>query len=210
MELFRKRKENHNHSIILIIISSKILFKSTKPSKLKCRSSQACEDPVTFPPVVFFHVSPSLYPGISWALEQNWHSGWWCQLLLGPAQSHLLHQARDHRCICLLSLLHPGFSSTVGSSHREIPFLSPSQGWMKAGKSFVSNLSPIPDWEAHQCSWAGDEGNICSSFPCLGETSDTKLWILGSHNNPCSLRAYKGPTAHLGIPNFCSNYCTSH
>lgn len=43
-ETAQKEKENH-HSII--IISSKILFKNIKPSKLKCRLSHACVDTVT-------------------------------------------------------------------------------------------------------------------------------------------------------------------
>lgn len=50
---------------------------------------------------------------------------------------------------------------------------------MKAGKS----LPLYPDWEAHQCSWARDEGNIWSSSPCPGETSGTSLWVLGSHSS---------------------------
>lgn len=89
-----------------------------------------------------FH--PHFIPGFPGPGQQNYcHSGWSCQLLSRPAESHLLYQARHHRPICLFStqVLSALWGAVTG---KLLWFLLCVQSWMKAGKS----LSPIPDWEA--------------------------------------------------------------
>lgn len=145
-------------------------------------------------------------------LASSWH--FWAQLLslwvIVPASFQSLLSVTfcaKKRIPDPLSLPYPGFFTPVRWNW-ETPLLSPvcSQRWMEAGEC----LSPIPGWEAHQGSWARDEGNIYSPSSCPGETSGTILWVLGAHNYPCSLRDHKNLIVHPGIPNFCSIYCTSH
>lgn len=138
-----------------------------------------------FHPVLSFCVSPSLYPRISWAMPAELLSLW----VIMPASFQ--------------GLLRVTFCTKQGITE---PFVS-TQVYQHCGKQSLGNsfdfslVNPELNegWEilvsnsrlrSHQCSWARGEGNICSSSPCPGEILGTSLWVLGSHNHPCSLRAY--------------------